>query len=503
MYATITLALSISSLFVVNTIAAPVGLPPNARDTITSTTSDIDTPAIALKPVRRTPEGAFGSLGDLVFPQKISPSPTSSTASSTFEFRIKHGKPTVTPASHESRDLVKKAQLGKPFGGLSDLSFPQKVSASSSSAPAPTATSADAIGNTGSISFDSRDLTKKAQPGKPFGGLSDLSFPQKVSASSSSAPAPTATSANAIGNAGSISFDSRDLVKKAPEASSPDDPFGGLDELSFPQKISASASTTSAAPTASASIGVPSAPAFEKGSVSAEYRPSFPMGADVPADHDLDHKIRYTDTMSYEVEHNIPKNEQAASQHTRRPDLSTFFSNLELVNTSNTQNSNATPMPADMRAVFITLSDAFRSMRSQGGGALLDILIESLEAEAEAPPREVEGISDSFLDELDRVPKKTIKKADSCPICGNPFLDGTLISSPSYFFPLTRTSDQYPLVVRLPCHKDHFFDLECIAPWLKLHATCPLDRKNLLKKKEPPPPPKDEEEDGEWDDMFA
>lgn len=63
--------------------------------------------------------------------------------------------------------------------------------------------------------------------------------------------------------------------------------------------------------------------------------------------------------------------------------------------------------------------------------------------------------------------------------------------------------DEYPLVVCLPCHKDHWFDLECIAPWLKLHATCPLDRKNLLEKKEPPPPPPKEEEDGEYDEMFA
>ena len=61
--------------------------------------------------------------------------------------------------------------------------------------------------------------------------------------------------------------------------------------------------------------------------------------------------------------------------------------------------------------------------------------------------------------------------------------------------------DPYPLVVRLPCHKDHRFDLECIAPWLRLHATCPLDRKDLSKKK--PPPPKDEEEDGEYDDYYA
>lgn len=55
-------------------------------------------------------------------------------------------------------------------------------------------------------------------------------------------------------------------------------------------------------------------------------------------------------------------------------------------------------MPADMRAVFITLSDAFRSMRQDGGGNLLDTLIETLEADAESPPKEVKGVSDAFLD---------------------------------------------------------------------------------------------------------
>jgi hypothetical protein len=43
--------------------------------------------------------------------------------------------------------------------------------------------------------------------------------------------------------------------------------------------------------------------------------------------------------------------------------------------------------------------------------------------------------------------------------------------------------DPYPLIVRLPCHASHIYDLECIAPWLKLHATCPLDRKDLLQGK--------------------
>jgi hypothetical protein len=61
--------------------------------------------------------------------------------------------------------------------------------------------------------------------------------------------------------------------------------------------------------------------------------------------------------------------------------------------------------------------------------------------------------------------------------------------------------DSHPLVVRLPCHKDHLFDLECIQPWLKLNPTCPLDRQKLVKEKQPPPPK--DEEDGEYDDMFS
>lgn len=62
-------------------------------------------------------------------------------------------------------------------------------------------------------------------------------------------------------------------------------------------------------------------------------------------------------------------------------------------------------------------------------------------------------------------------------------------------------ADPHPLVVRLPCHKDHLFDLECIQPWLKLNPTCPLDRQKLVKEKKTPPPP--DEEDGEYDEMYA
>ena len=37
-------------------------------------------------------------------------------------------------------------------------------------------------------------------------------------------------------------------------------------------------------------------------------------------------------------------------------------------------------------------------MRQDGGGSLLDTLIETLEADADSPPKEVEGVSDGFLD---------------------------------------------------------------------------------------------------------
>ncbi|KAF2243724.1 hypothetical protein BU26DRAFT_534019 [Trematosphaeria pertusa] len=199
----------------------------------------------------------------------------------------------------------------------------------------------------------------------------------------------------------------------------------------------------------------------------------------------------------YEVEHNIPTKQDKPEHPPRRPDLSTFFSTLELVDTSDPQahhNVHAVPQPENITAAFRLLANAFEMMRgrasdeqgnAQGGGDdLLASMIEVLRQNADDPPTELKGCPDSFLDELERVPKKSLKPTDTCPICVNPFLE-----------------DEYPLVVRLPCHKDHRFDLDCIRPWLKLNSTCPLDRKELLKKKQPPAPADEDEE--EYDDMYA
>ncbi len=192
------------------------------------------------------------------------------------------------------------------------------------------------------------------------------------------------------------------------------------------------------------------------------------------------------------VEHNI-KPEKGSSGSSRRPDMSTFFAKLSQINTSNSpesthNNPHAQPTPVDMRATFGLLSQQYYQIQSSISGEdfdpsqreLLTSLISELEASAEDPPNEVKGVSQGFLDTLDRVDKKKLGD-ESCPICGEKFKD-----------------DEYPLVVELPCHPGHWFDLECVAPWLSLKGTCPLDRKEVATKKEIVIEDSEEEWDGDY-----
>lgn len=89
-------------------------------------------------------------------------------------------------------------------------------------------------------------------------------------------------------------------------------------------------------------------------------------------------------------------------------------------------------MPRDISAAFRNLANAFEMMRggepvdSSAGvhDDLLGQLVASLIDSAEHPPAEVEGVSDEFIEQLERVPKKSLKADMSCPICANPFLEG-------------------------------------------------------------------------------
>jgi len=146
-------------------------------------------------------------------------------------------------------------------------------------------------------------------------------------------------------------------------------------------------------------------------------------------------------------------------------------------------NPHAVPNPFDLSGVYRLVQDQMGTLATtapdDGNRSFLVSLVEALELDIANPPVEIPGVSQEFLDMLDRVPRKTIKPDDTCPICAEKYLD-----------------DQYCLVVELPCHHSHKFDLECVGPWLRSKGTCPLCRMEMVKKKEVAV-----EEDEEEDDM--
>lgn len=129
-------------------------------------------------------------------------------------------------------------------------------------------------------------------------------------------------------------------------------------------------------------------------------------------------------------------------------------------------NPHALPTPSDLGGLFRLVQDQFSTLAVDSPDAtnrdLLQDLTQVLESDILNLPKQVEGVSQEFLDMLDRVPKKQLKKEDACPICAEKFLD-----------------DPYPLVVELQCHHTHRFDLDCVAPWLQLKGTCPMCRQDL------------------------
>ncbi|PKS11518.1 hypothetical protein jhhlp_003283, partial [Lomentospora prolificans] len=184
----------------------------------------------------------------------------------------------------------------------------------------------------------------------------------------------------------------------------------------------------------------------------------------------------------YEIEHGI-KPKPPSSTSTRRVDMSTFHSFLDQISTtanptpSSTistgphNNPHATPTPVDVARLLRLVQEQMETLATTAptpdNRDFLTRLVASLEEDILDPPSDVQGVRQDFLDSLDRVPRKNLAKDDTCPICAERHLD-----------------DKYCLVVELPCHKSHRFDLECVGPWLQSKGCCPLCRKDFTKKKE-------------------
>lgn len=185
----------------------------------------------------------------------------------------------------------------------------------------------------------------------------------------------------------------------------------------------------------------------------------------------------------------------------RRPDMSSIISLLAEIRPESPENrtrEHAVPLPGDVSAAFRGLAEAYQQMQRDNENAdsdLVENMIEALMSSAERPPQEVKGVDEEYIAALERVNIKKVKKDADCPICGNDFID-----------------DTHPLLVRLPCHATHIFDLECIRPWLLLNGTCPLDRVDLAQRErdrkkahlesiKKNAAPEDDEE--EWDGLYG
>lgn len=150
-------------------------------------------------------------------------------------------------------------------------------------------------------------------------------------------------------------------------------------------------------------------------------------------------------------------------------------------------------------------TSALRQMSTQEGSTLAFELMQSLEEQDPnlfSLTEKSKGVTGEYLDSLERVSVKDLQDGENaeCPICTNRFSD-----------------DEYPLIVRLPCHVQtskktggHIFDLECVGPWLKVNSTCPIcrfdvqeaDKKRRERLEEELRIAKEEdseEEEGDWD----
>lgn len=201
---------------------------------------------------------------------------------------------------------------------------------------------------------------------------------------------------------------------------------------------------------------------------------------------------------SFPAEH---ARDEPRSEQSRRPDMSSIYSLISEITTERPEQrarEHAVPVPGDVSAAFRHLAEAFQTMQRDNdneGSDVLQNMIENLLATAERPPTEVKGVDEEYIAKLERLSINKVKKDADCPICGNEFRE-----------------DPHPLLVRLPCHESHIFDLECIRPWLLLNGTCPLDRVDLAKKerdrkqkllddiKKNAAPDDDEEE---WDGLYG
>ncbi|KAF9914031.1 hypothetical protein BX616_009102 [Lobosporangium transversale] len=169
---------------------------------------------------------------------------------------------------------------------------------------------------------------------------------------------------------------------------------------------------------------------------------------------------------SYYDDHSLedPFKARQSNNRSLNPDLSHFMPNEddEISSSSNRLPPGTTPRASDFRRLA-EMFGAFREREEPLGDEahqeFLDNLITQLMDEAGAsgkhgPP----PASKSFIRDLPFVAQKELKSDEACIICNENFHENEFKAG----------------ITKLPCK--HFFDRDCIVPWLELHNNCPACR---------------------------
>lgn len=176
-------------------------------------------------------------------------------------------------------------------------------------------------------------------------------------------------------------------------------------------------------------------------------------------------------------DHNLRENEpnSRSSARSRQPQRNhrTLSSAIDSFLELNRPNSPEDVPPQTVQDTFV---QALLLLATEEGSQLAFQLLDTINLEGNEglDGGKQGGVTDEFLDSLERVALKDVpnKETADCPICTNLFVD-----------------NEYPLLVRLPCKvqhasgiksKGHIFDMDCIAPWLKMNSTCPLCRFDVM-----------------------
>ncbi|KAF8004341.1 hypothetical protein HF325_001789 [Metschnikowia pulcherrima] len=163
---------------------------------------------------------------------------------------------------------------------------------------------------------------------------------------------------------------------------------------------------------------------------------------------------------NYESDHNLNGSESINSRDDTRRQYHTLSSAIDsfLTTTVDTEHEILSG-----RQIF---ENALRLMSEEENSEVIQRFLQNLDVFGE--PSLTVGVDDAFLDSLERVDLGSLPDSADCPICTNKFVD-----------------NDYPLIVKLPCNtnvgsaKQHIFDMDCIAPWLKVNSTCPMCRFNV------------------------